>query len=287
MSKEDQWANVKSSVHSALVQDPFRVFTLKDLRSIRRTHASPIKESEFIEALLREEMVQRIKLESSTYPGFVRYAPPAAATPFTVALSLRRDSYLSHASAVFLHGLTDQLPRRIYANCEQSRKLESDSEITQAAVDRAFRQPQREAQYIVSGPGYEVVLLSGKHTGRLEVGVQPGPQGEPLEVTKLERTLVDITVRSVYAGGVYQVLEVFRAAKDRVSIGVILTTLKKLNYRYPYHQAIGFFMERAGYDEALLRRVEKLGMELDFYITHGLRRHAYSQRWRLFFPEGL
>jgi hypothetical protein len=79
------------------------------------------------------------------------------------------------------------LPRRIYANREQSPKPESDSEITQAALDRAFKQQQREAHYIVSGPGYEVVLLNGKQTG---------------------------------------------------------------------------------YDEALLGRVEQLGMELDFYLTH-------------------
>jgi hypothetical protein len=261
------------------------VFSLEDLRAIRRIHAPRIKESVFIESLLREGRVQQINLESLTYPGFVRYALPAS-TPFAVALSLRRSSYLSHASAVFLHGLTDQLPQRIYANREQSPKPESDSEITQAALDRAFKQQQREAHYIVSGPGYEVVLLNGKQTGRLEVGVLPGPQGEPLEVTKLERTLIDITVRPLYAGGVYQVLEAFRAAKERVSVGALLATLKKLHYRYPYHQAVGFYMERAGYGEALLGRVERLDMALDFYLTHGLRRHAYSRRWRLFFPEG-
>jgi predicted transcriptional regulator of viral defense system len=283
---QNRFKHIKPVVLAALSASQFPVFSLEDLRAIHRAQAQSVKEADFIEFLLREGIVQRVLLESLRYPGFVRYALPTA-SPLAVALSLRRGSYLSHASAVFLHGLTDQLPQRIYANREQSPKPESAGEITQRSLDRAFAQPQREAHYVVSGPGYEVVLLNGKQTGRLEVGVLPGPQSEPLEVTKLERTLIDITVRPLYAGGVYQVLEAYRAAKERVSIGVLLATLKKLDYRYPYHQAIGFYLERAGYEEALLGRVEQLGMELDFYLTHDLRRRAHSARWRLYFPEGL
>src|SRR5882672_4945604 len=46
-----------------------------------------------------------------------------------------------------------------------------------------------------------IVLLSGKHTGRLGVTKTLGPQGEQLELTDLERTLIDIAVRPTYAGG--------------------------------------------------------------------------------------
>ena len=243
--------------------------------------------ADLAEFLVANDLVRRITLESRDYPDFVRYVLPAA-SPFEIALSLRPHSYLSHASAVLLHGLTDLLPRRIYVNREQSQKPESESEITQQALAKAFERPQRESRYILSGPDYEVVLLNGKHTGRLEVGSVAGPQGEVLEVTKLERTLIDITVRPLYAGGVFQVLEAFRAAKPRISVGVLLATLKKLEYRYPYHQAIGFYMERAGYGEPLLRRVEQLGKHFDFYLAHNLPRPApYSPRWCLFFPEGL
>jgi predicted transcriptional regulator of viral defense system len=277
---------INPAILAALAANPRHVFTLKDLREIRRGLAPWVSEQRFIGLLLEEGIVQRVAVESPRYPGFVRYALPTA-TPFEVALSLRRGSYLSHASAVFLHGLTEQLPQRIYANSEQSLKPESDNEITQESLTKAFARPQRQAHYVLSAPGYEVVLLSGKQTGRLEVGALPGPQGELLSVTKLERTLIDITVRPLYAGGVHQVLEAYRAARDRVSIGVLMATLKKLAYRYPYHQAIGFYMERAGYEEALLERVAQLGMELDFYLAHGLRRSTYSERWRLFVPEGL
>lgn len=61
-------------------------------------------------------------------------------------------------------------------------------------------------------------------------------------MTKLERTLIDIAVRPNYAGGVHHVLEAYAAAKSRVSVNVLLATLQKMEYVYPYHQVIGFYI---------------------------------------------
>lgn len=49
-----------------------------------------------------------------------------------------------------------------------------------------------------------ITLLNGKHSGRLGVITMQGPNGELLEVTDLERTLIDIVVRAAYAGGLHR-----------------------------------------------------------------------------------
>lgn len=111
--------------------------------------------------------------------------------------------------------------------------------------------------------------------------------GEPLDITKLERTLIDITVRPAYAGGVHSVLGVFKSAKNRTCISTLIATLKKLNHLYPYHQAIGFYMERAGYDRAGYKKLRSLGLKVDFYLAHDLGDAKYDSGWRLYYPKGL
>ncbi len=240
---------------------------------------------DFLGFLVRQGHLKEIRLTSSTYKGFHLYAW-GNASAFEVGLALRPKSYLSHGSAVFLHGLTDQLPAVVYSNKEQSPKRRG-SGLSQARLDAAFARPQRRAKYLVEGNGMRILLLNGKCTDQLEVGPFEGPGGEMLRVAKLERTLIDIVVRPSYAGGVVQVLEAYKAAREHISVGLLVATLHKLDYVYPYHQAIGFFMERAGFNERLLARVERLGLDYDFYLAHGIKNPVKVPRWRLFVPEGL
>lgn len=221
-----------------------------------------------------------------TQRTFTRYAW-GNVSAYAVAQSLRPQAYLSHASAMFLHGLTHQVPKTIYVNKEQSPKPLHEALLSQEALDRAFKNVARVSNYVFLFEEYRFVLLAGKNTGRLEVSEMDGPNGEILQVTKLERTLIDIAVRPVYAGGVFEVLAAYQAAKDRLSFNTLLATLRKLGHAYPYHQAIGFYMERAGYDEAKLSRLRDLGLKWDFYLTHQIADPEYSPTWKLYYPKGL
>ncbi len=100
----------------------------------------------------------------------------------------------------------------------------------------------------------------------------------PLRFTNLERTLIDATVRPVYAGGVFEVRKAYELAKEKVSVNRLAALLQKLDYIYPYHQAIGFYLERAGYKVGLVSLLRRFPMEFDFYLAHDMGQTEYVQR---------
>lgn len=281
----------RTKIQSRLDATVGGVFTASDLAGMLAAHreewgATPsVTNKAFVQFLVKKMGLRTIELKSEHYRKAVRYARENY-SPYQMALTLRPRSYLTHGTAVLLHGLNSQLPKIIYANQEQSAKP-AGGRLTQATLDRAFAGRQRTSNFVYSLEGLRVVLLSGKQTGGFGVETLRGPEGEELPVTGIARTLIDIAVRPAYAGGILQVLEAYRGARERVDAAALPEALEKLNYVYPYHQAIGFLMERAGYTTKACDKLRRLGASFDFYLIHGMKNPQYDARWRLHFPQGL
>ncbi|MBC8327523.1 MAG: hypothetical protein ISR76_01635 [Planctomycetes bacterium] len=242
----------------------------------------------FLDHLLAEGSLTEVQVQSEGNYSPFRRCVTNEASPIDLALSLRARSFLSHSTAVFAHGLTDRLPRTIYVNAEQSKKPKPVGSLTQEALDKAFRAKQRISRFVFIYQQYRIVILSGKHTGRQgveEMTVAPG--GARHAVSNLERTLIEITVRPAYGGGVQEVLKAYRSAASRCSVPKLLSMLRHFDYVYPYHQAIGFYLERAGVASEKLRPLRQLGRQWDFYLAHGMKDPEHDSDWRLFFPKGL
>lgn len=201
-------------------------------------------------------------------------------------------AYLSHYTAVSFLGLTEQIPKTIYVTVEQSKKnidtAEARSSLTQERIDSAFNKPQRFSEASAIWNDTKIILLKGKYTGNL--GVRSVGEGRHLRLTDLERTLIDITVRPSYSGGLFEVLKSFRLAGEsgKVSLNKLLSYLIRLDFIYPYHQAIGFLMERSGaYKEQQLAKLRALPRPFKFYIAYDIKDKEFSKEWNIYYPKSM
>lgn len=238
----------------------------------------------FIDFLEEEKIISevlKIKLKYGDHTIF-RYIT-GEYQDYEIALSIYPGSYLCHYTAVFIHGLTDNIPKKIYVNKEQSEKPKNDkNSLSQESIDRAFSGAMRKTNRIASYNDIEILMLNSKNTGNSGV-----VKIDDLLVSSLERTLIDIVVRPIYSGGISEVLEAYKNAIGKISINILLSILKQLDYTYPYHQCIGFYLEKAGYKKTVLNLVKKIPMEFDFYLSYQIKNPLYSKEWKLYYPGGI
>lgn len=265
------------------------IFKWDDLNNIFQEHRGlwnlPVSMGieKFIERLISSNILIKEELQFGSYGGHKERYVAANITPFQLAIGLRPRSFLSHYTAVYLHGFTNQVPKVIYVSAEQTPKDTTHrDELTQQDIDEAFARPQRKTGARANYKEYTIVMLAPKATGRSGVTLLDG-----LSVTGPERTLIDIAVRPAYAGGVQEVLEAYRRALPVISINKLLALLETMDFIYPYHQAIGFYLERAGYEGKKMAELRALPRTLDFYLTYELSDPAYSPEWRLYYPKGM
>ncbi|MHC4739794.1 MAG: type IV toxin-antitoxin system AbiEi family antitoxin domain-containing protein [Planctomycetota bacterium] len=267
------------------------IFDFSDIQRIldkNRTFwrlAKSMSYSEFVNYLVEKTKLKK-EIFNFSYRPIVRYVWGDVPL-YELLLRLKPSSYFTHYTSVYFHDLTEQRPNTIYINVEQERKIRPKGYLVQEKIEAAFKRPTRLSNNLTEYQGRTIRMLNGMHTGNLGVIEMTGPDDETLRITDVERTLIDITVRPEYAGGVFEVLKAFRLAKNKVSTNKLAAILKKINYIYPYHQAIGFYLEKAGvYNKSQLDLMQKFEIKYDFYLMHQMKETEYSNKWRLYFPKG-
>ena len=274
-----------------LRKQPKILFSSFDLKRIlsekRKDWAIPKKTTfdEFVECVLLNKILMpvEIQLQSNSQIKFAL----AKSSVYEIALAINKGSYLSHSTAMYIHNLTNVEPESIYINTEQRKKaFNKEVRLIQDNIDRAFSRPMRETKQIARINNMDVYLLNGKNLNQL--GVENIKlNGKKVIATGLERTLIDIAVRPNYSGGVNAVVKAYSAAKDKVNISKLVSMLKKTDYIYPYHQTIGFYMDRSGYKETDLRLLEEFNIQYNFYLTYQIVEKQFSDKWKIFYPKNL
>lgn len=288
MAGKSRFIIAEARIRAFFRQHPKKVFTRSQLIEVLAEQrgtwniAPTTTEEKLMDQLVAKEVLRKIAIHSDGYlPSKELYAQDESSV-LQIAMALAPKAYLSHYSAVWANGLTTQIPKIIYVTFEQVKKLQRDASLTQVGIDAAFAKPQRRTTASIRYGDFTFMVLNGGFTNRLGVHQLDG-----IATTNMERTLLDCTVRPGYAGGVSAVLEAYRNARDKLSLNKLVATLDALDFTYPYFQAVGFYLERAGYQGKQLDELRERPKAFDFYLTYDMEEQDYSADWRLYFPKGL
>jgi predicted transcriptional regulator of viral defense system len=258
------------------------------LTSMRKSWELPesMTVNKFIVELIKKQLIE-VEIKSSNYDTtYSRYVWGTGDYKYQISLSLRAHSYLSHQTAMFLHGLMDRKSKTIYVNAEQSPKPSVENSLEQNRIDAAFKRKPRTTKFIFKYKTNKIFCLNGINTKNMGVINLNFPGEGFLSVTNMERTLIDIAVRPIYSGGCKSVLEAYKRAKGNISVEKLTDMLKKIRY-VSYHQAIGLYMQKAGFNEKDMAMLKKFGMKYDFYLDYEMKNPGYSKEWKIYYPKNL
>lgn len=202
-------------------------------------------------------------------------------TIYEVIGLVNEKGYFTHLSALYLNGLIELEPTAIYFNVERSKK-NVNTPISQEGVDRAFSKPARLSNNLYENENLSLYILNSQFTERLGVFKNKSK----VRFTDLERTLIDCTIRPQYSGGIESVLNAYKLAKEKIDLQKLRFYLDKLAFSYPYEQAIGFYLDKAGYDiqeQNLFYTMNRY--KIRFYLTHDMHNPIYNAKWNIYVPN--
>lgn len=197
---------------------------------------------------------------SSSVPGVT------AAHEFEIAMALVNPAAISHWSALHYHGLTEQIPRKVFVLTT-----------TEVSVPRVRGAKGQDRGYPIGDTIYQFLQTKPERF----FGTEKVWIGEArVTITDPERTLLDGLSRPQYCGDFGEVLHAFEARGSHLNLERIINYARKLDAATS--KRLGWVLEKQGIDsgrlEALARLPIKGYRKLD---PTGPRKGPYNHRWMI------
>ena len=291
--RKESFKSAEQSIKNYLYSDDLKAYTSFDLTKIFKEKRNEWNIADyrnhyhFLKFLADSNILKNIKLQHQSSAVIKQIYEEPDATLFNIALTIKKDGYLSNYTAMQIHQLTLQIPKSIYVSYGKGHSHSfnrNDIVLEQNSIDLAFSKPQR-----ITSESYKSVIDNTRFYFIQKSYIEQNVGiifKDGYYYTDLERTLIDIAIRPAYSGGVFEVLEAFEIARDIVDIEKVNEYLVKLNYIYPYHQLIGFYMDKAGYNKKIIDNNFLKNIVNNFYLTYNMSNKQFDTKWKIYFPKG-
>lgn len=288
--RRDSFELAESSIITYLHNYNISAYTLGDIEKIFHKN----KESwniagyrtvkHFINFLEEKKILEIVKLKHLTKGNKKQVFIIPGTNKFNIAQTIKKEGYISFYSALQMHNLTLQNSKSVYLSFDQHGLTGNTDFLTQDSIDNAFSKPQRQTSEIYKSENDDIrYFLIQKKARSVNVGII---ENNGVKYTDLERTLIDIAIRPAYSGGVFEVLEAFIKAEIDINVARMVSYLDQLDYVYPYHQLIGFYLEKAGMSDFETSLFYEKKTDLKFYLTYNISNKKFDEKWNIYYPNG-
>lgn len=204
----------------------------------------------------------------------------------------RKNSYLSHYSALYYNDQIQQKPKDFYISQAIKHQYPRDNKpINDLLVMQSFMKAPRKSNNYFSYNQNSFYLLEKEKQALVGVTTKSlhFEKGNiALKVTDLERTFIDCIMAPQYSGGLLTVVNVFKNLD--LNIRTLKSYYDKINPIYPFWQSIGLILEK-NFPPNLSHEWEKLFSESEkktFFLDHNYKSHwKLSSRWSVHYPNGV
>jgi predicted transcriptional regulator of viral defense system len=200
---------------------------------------------------------------SSSFPGM---------TPiheFEIAMALVQPSAISHWSALHFHGMTEQIPQRVYVTTVQTIPV-SRSAKRQTKSHRSF---SRE----INGILYDFIKIKPERF----FGFKNYWIGEAkVAITDPERTLIDGLIFPKYFGDWAEVFSAFESRISSLNLDKIIDYSLRLDVVIV--KRLGWIMEKVGVEDVILQKLESVPIKgYRVLIPGGPQKGTCNKRWMI------
>lgn len=251
-----------------LFEEGKRIFSIADAR--KAGSSCGMADNYVVEALYHlsnNGWITRLKrglyIISSSFPGM---------TPvheFEIAMALVQPSAISHWSALHFHGMTEQIPQRVYITTTQAVPI--------SRAVKARNKSQRSFSREVNGILYEFIKIKQERF----FGIKDFWVGEvKVTITDPERTLIDGLISPKYFGGWAEIYSAFESHISSLDLARMIDYSLRLDAVIA--KRLGWIMEKVGVENSILQKLEAVLIKgyrvLD---STGPRKGHCNKRWMI------
>ncbi len=251
-----------------LFEEGKRIFTIADAR--KAASYCGMADNYVVEALYHlsntgwlTRLKRGLYIISSSFPGM---------TPvheFEIAMALVQPSAISHWSALHFHGMTEQIPQRVYITTTQAVPI--------SRAVKARNKSQRSFSREVNGILYEFIKIKQERF----FGIKDFWVGEvKVTITDPERTLIDGLISPKYFGGWAEIYSAFESHISSLDLAKMIDYSLRLDAVIA--KRLGWIMEKVGVEDTILQKLEAFPIK-DYRVldSTGPRKGHCNKRWMI------